>query len=52
MEYIGHSENLGGRREPLREHLEHVAKKSEAFAEAFGANEQALAAGLLHDLRK
>lgn len=54
MQYFAHSENDDGRgrREPLREHLERVSKRSAEFARMFGAEAQARAAGLLHDLAK
>jgi CRISPR-associated helicase Cas3/CRISPR-associated endonuclease Cas3-HD len=52
MKYLAHSENQGGRYEPLAEHLIHVARKCQEFATPFGAGEQGFAAGILHDLGK
>jgi CRISPR-associated endonuclease Cas3-HD len=52
MDYFAHSENRGGRREFLHEHLAPVATKAAEFAEPFGADRQAYLAGLLHDLGK
>lgn len=54
VQYLGHSANDDGAgvREPLRQHLQAVADRAAAFAQAFGASQQAYAAGLLHDLGK
>ena len=38
--------------EPVRDHLDAVARRAAEFAEAFDAQEQAYVAGLLHDLGK
>lgn len=38
--------------EPLRDHLQDVAKQAAKFAVAFGSGEEAYLAGLLHDLGK
>ncbi len=49
--YIAHkSEN--GAEQPLKEHLENVARLSSEFARAFGAAEHARRNGLLHDKGK
>lgn len=52
--FLAHSENDEGNgiAEPLRDHLEFVAERAAEFATAFGAEQQAHAAGLLHDLGK
>ncbi len=52
--YLAHSANNDGAgiSEPLRVHLEHVAQQAAQFARPFGADQQARAAGLLHDLGK
>lgn len=47
-----HSENDGGRREPLAEHLSLVAERAAEFAAHFGAPDEARAAGIFHDLGK
>lgn len=54
MDFWGHSQNDDGKgvAEPLRDHITAVSKRAETFAHAFGAAEQAWAAGLLHDLGK
>ncbi len=53
--FYAHSGN-GSRRdqswETVRDHLCYVSKRAACFAEAFGAEEQAELAGLLHDLGK
>jgi CRISPR-associated helicase Cas3/CRISPR-associated endonuclease Cas3-HD len=52
--FLAHSANAEGAGVPelLAEHLRRVAQRSRLFAAAFGAEEQAQAAGLLHDLGK
>jgi CRISPR-associated endonuclease Cas3-HD len=52
--YLAHSANGDGRgiAEPLCQHLRAVAQRAAEFAEAFGAEPQASAAGLVHDLGK
>jgi CRISPR-associated endonuclease/helicase Cas3 len=52
--YYGHSANDNGLGVPelLRDHLTRVAEYAARFAATFGAEEQARAAGLLHDLGK
>jgi len=52
--YLAHSanDNGAGVAEPLAFHLRSVAERAAEFAAAFGAAEQARAAGLLHDLGK
>jgi hypothetical protein len=52
--YYGHSENDNGAGLPelLSDHLNRVANWAARFAAAFGADQQAFAAGLLHDLGK
>ena len=52
MEYLAHSRNKGGREEPLKEHLTFVADRAATFARAFGAEEEAYATGILHDIGK
>jgi CRISPR-associated helicase Cas3/CRISPR-associated endonuclease Cas3-HD len=51
--YYAHSAPPGSTSwEPLREHLHDVAERAAAFAEVFGAADEARLAGLLHDLGK
>lgn len=50
--FYAHSADAHGRPEPLAEHLRDVAARAAEFASAFGAGEEAHAAGLLHDLGK
>ncbi|RPH55313.1 CRISPR-associated endonuclease Cas3'', partial [bacterium] len=50
--YYAHSGPTREAWEPLRDHLQDVAKRAASFAEAFGAAEEARLAGLLHDLGK
>ena len=52
--FWGHSRNDDGNGTPelLRDHLRGVAERAAEFASAFSANEQAHAAGILHDLGK
>ncbi|MEN6494312.1 MAG: CRISPR-associated endonuclease Cas3'' [Thermoguttaceae bacterium] len=54
VSYLAHSVNGNGSgvTEPLRDHLLAVAQRAGRFAVAFGAEEQAYAAGLVHDLGK
>lgn len=54
VSFWAHSENGNGLgvREPLSEHLKHVAASAEEFAAAFGAARQGYLAGVLHDLGK
>ena len=55
VSFLAHSANGhdgNGRVEPLHEHLTEVARLCGDFAAAFGAQDQAHAAGLLHDLGK
>ncbi len=51
--YFAHSANKAGSPwEPLREHNNCVSKRAAEFAEEFGAKQEALIAGLWHDLGK
>ncbi|MGB9689310.1 CRISPR-associated endonuclease Cas3'' [Thermogutta sp.] len=52
--FRAHSANANGQgvSEPLRDHLEYVAQRAEAFGNFFDAAEQARLAGLLHDIGK
>ncbi len=52
--FLAHSSNDDGAgvAELLREHLRRVADRAARFAAAFGADQQARAAGILHDLGK
>jgi CRISPR-associated helicase Cas3/CRISPR-associated endonuclease Cas3-HD len=50
--YFAHSAPPGQSWEPLKDHLRDVADRAAGFAEAFGAADEARAAGLLHDLGK
>jgi CRISPR-associated endonuclease/helicase Cas3 len=53
-DYLAHSANGNGSgvEEPLRQHIQAVAERARRFAAAFGVEEQAYAAGLVHDLGK
>ncbi len=51
-EYLAHSKNSAGQTEPLAVHLQAVADRAAEYACAFGAEEEARIAGLLHDLGK
>ena len=51
MEYVTHKRD-DGVYQALREHLQGVAERSAAFAEAFGAAEHARRTGMLHDIGK
>lgn len=52
--FLAHSENDDGAGlvEPLKVHIQCVADRAAVHAQEFGANEQAYASGLLHDLGK
>jgi CRISPR-associated endonuclease/helicase Cas3 len=50
--YFAHSANDRGKWDPLRVHLDDVAKRARSFAEVFDAGDDAYLAGLLHDLGK
>ncbi len=50
--HYSHSTSKSGRVEYLSSHLDAVAKRASEYAEAFGASDEALIAGLLHDLGK
>lgn len=50
--YYAHSSNRGGRWEPMVEHVGPVTERAAVFASTFGVQEEARAAGLLHDLGK
>lgn len=50
--HFAHSAPPGLPWEPLRDHLLDVAERAAAFAEPFGASEEARVLGLLHDLGK
>ncbi len=50
--YFAHSANKNGYCEPLRDHLNDVARASAEFARPFGGEQEAWLAGLLHDLGK
>jgi CRISPR-associated helicase Cas3/CRISPR-associated endonuclease Cas3-HD len=52
-QYFAHSANKAGSPwEPLKEHLQCVAKRASEYADVFGAKEEAAIAGLWHDLGK
>ena len=50
--YLAHSANEQDNVDPLRVHLQDVAHRAAEYAEAFGTSEEAMIAGLLHDLGK
>ncbi len=53
MEYFGHSGNKAGSPwEPLQEHINCVTERAGGYAESFGAKQEAIIAGLWHDLGK
>ena len=53
IRYFAHSANkVGGAWEPLREHVRSVAKRAAEYADSFGAKDEAIVAGLWHDLGK
>ncbi len=51
-DYLAHSAGKSGLAQSLRDHLQQVAHTAHDFAAAFGAEEEATLAGLLHDLGK
>lgn len=51
-QFYAHSENDGGTKEALCQHLGFVANRAAEYASLLGAAEEARAAGLLHDLGK
>lgn len=51
-EFVAHSENKQGLRDPLHEHLVRVADLAGEYAAALGVVNEARTAGLLHDLGK
>ena len=52
-QYFAHSANKAGSQwEPLKEHIDCVAKRATEYADAFGAKQEAMIAGLWHDLGK
>ncbi len=51
MEFVTHRREDGSF-QPLREHMENVARLAAEYGAAFGAEEQAGRAGLLHDIGK
>ena len=52
MTYYAHSAKRAEKWEPLAKHLRNVSKRAAEYARAFGAEEEAGLAGLLHDLGK
>lgn len=52
MEYLGHYDVETGRKQPLKEHLDHVASLAAQFAASFGARELGEIAGRYHDVGK
>ncbi len=54
IKYHAHSKNRSGEGIPETQldHLQHVSKRAERYASAFGAGQQAFIAGVLHDLGK
>jgi CRISPR-associated endonuclease/helicase Cas3 len=52
MDYLAHSANEAGQVHLLKDHLKAVAELAGGFAAAWGGEEAARAAGLLHDLGK
>ncbi len=50
--YKAHCSEDGTRKQTVKEHLMGTADRAEAFAKAFGGQEQARLAGLLHDIGK
>ena len=52
-QYFAHSANKAGSAwEPLKEHISCVAKRAGVYADPFGAKQEAIIAGLWHDLGK
>ncbi|MGQ9488300.1 MAG: CRISPR-associated helicase Cas3' [Armatimonadota bacterium] len=51
QQYLAHS-SQDGPGQPIKEHLRNVAELAAEFAKAFGADEEAYLAGILHDLGK
>ncbi len=51
-DYLAHSAGKSGLAQSLRDHLQQVAHTAHDFAAAFGGEEEATLAGLLHDLGK
>ncbi len=51
-DFLAHSKNSAGHKQSLADHLQGVADLASEFASAFGAEEEARLAGLLHDLGK
>lgn len=52
MEYLGHYDVETGRKQPLKEHLDHVASLAAQFAASFDAEELGEIAGRYHDVGK
>jgi len=50
--FFAHSANHGGIFEPMREHIDPVARLAAQYAAVFEATDQARAMGLLHDIGK
>jgi CRISPR-associated endonuclease/helicase Cas3 len=50
--YLAHSANEAGAEEPLHEHITCVTRRAAKFASTLGASEEAVLAGMLHDLGK
>ncbi len=50
--FWAHSRSLEGHEDPVAEHLQAVSQRAALYARAFGAEEEAAIAGLLHDLGK
>jgi CRISPR-associated endonuclease/helicase Cas3 len=50
--YLAHSMSRLGHIDPVRDHLSRVGDRAAQYAGAFGAGDEARAAGLLHDLGK
>ncbi len=52
-QYFAHSANKAGSEwEPLKEHISCVAKRAGEYADPFGAKQEAIIAGLWHDVGK
>lgn len=52
MSYLAHSRSSSGREDYLSEHLRDVAERAGEYAGIFGADQEAIVAGLFHDLGK